>query len=186
MRRSILSFNFLQRATQNWSPRFSTSFHSFVPDSEKNFMAKCPGLPLTPGVPLTPGLFGCPFIPGTPGTPLTNPSHFPMQTPQSLLPLISIALSPPFSSKVQHFCGLLTCSLVGSMFPRSKCPVLTTQPDWLITSTEENISKAECTTRQVNACRRPLSSTQCSDISQGTDEEAKEAGERKSVGELSI
>ena len=149
-------------------------------------MDKCPGWPLTPGFPFTPGLFGCPFIPGTPGTPLTNPSHFPMQTPQSLLPLISIALSPAFSSKVQHFCGLLTCSFVGSMLPHSKWAVLTTQPDWLITSTEENTNKAECTTRQVNACRSPLSSTRWSDISQGADGEAKEAGERKSVGELNI
>ena len=153
VRRSTSIFIFLP--IENWSPRFSTCFHSCFPQREKNFMDRLPGWPFMPGVPLIPGLPCSPFTPGTPFTPLTNPSHLPTQMAQSLLPLIRIALSPVISSTVQHLSGLLTCSLLGSTSPRIRCPVLTTLPAGLMTSTDENINRAECITRQANTSRWP-------------------------------
>lgn len=154
VRRSTSTVIFLPKRTiMNLSPRFSTCFHSHDPNREKNFMDRCPGWPFMPRIPLTPGLSGVPSFPGTPGTPLTNPSHLPTQIPQSWLPLIRNALSPVISFMVQHFSVLFTCSLVGITSSRMRCAVLTTRRAWSITSTEENSSRAECITRQVNASR---------------------------------
>ena len=131
---------FLPKPIENSSPRFSTCFHSRVPKREKNFMERRPGWPFMPGVPLTLCFSGVSFTPGTPGTPSTNPFHFPVQIPQSWLPLIRTALSPAISSMVQHFSALCTCSLIGSMSPRRTFAVLTTRPTGFMTSTEENSS----------------------------------------------
>ena len=101
-------------------PHFSTRFHSCFSVREKNLTDRLPGWPFVPGFPfipgtpliagvsLVPGVPLVPLTPGTPGTPLTTPCHLPMQIPQSLLPLISIALSPSCTSKVQHLFGFLT------------------------------------------------------------------------------
>ena len=153
VRRFTLTISFLLRVTLKFSPRFFTLFHSCAPDNEKNSMHKSPGWPFTPGVPLTPGLPSDPFIPGTPGTPFTAPFHLPMQMPQSMHPLINMALTPPASFKVQQKSGLPTCSFVGRIFSRRRCAVLTTLPTRFMTSTEENSNLAECITRQVNASR---------------------------------
>ena len=153
VRRSTLTISFSLRLTLKFSPCFLTLFHSCAPDNEKNSMHKSPGWPLTPGVPLTPGLPSDPFIPGTPGTPFTTPFHLPMQMPQSLHPLINMALSPPATSKVQQNWGWSTCFFVGGTFLRRRCAVLTTSSTWFMTSTEENSNSAECITRQVNASR---------------------------------
>lgn len=138
---------------RNLSPITSTCFHSCVPKSEKNLTERCPGWPLMPGVTLVPGSPNLPRTPRIPGTPLTNPSHLPIQMPQSLLPRIRIALSPAFWSRVQHLSGLLSCSLLGSASPRMTCAVLTTFPTLSITSAEEKSSFAECIIRQVKASR---------------------------------
>ena len=156
VRRSTTTVVFLpRRPIENLSPPFSTCFHSRVPKREKNLMDRRPGWPFMPGVPQTQGLSGVSATPGTPGTPLINPSHLPTQIPQSWLPLIRIALSPAIASMVQHFSGLYTCPLVGIASSRMRCAVLTTRPAWSITSTEENSSRAECITRQVNSSRLP-------------------------------
>lgn len=122
-----------------------------------------------------------------PGRPFTTPFHLPIQMPQSLLPLMSIALSPAVSSKVQHKSwGWSTCSLVGRTFPRRRCAVLTTSPTGLMTSTEENNNSAECITRQVNASCPQKSDIGCKDISLEARVWFKEKGERNSAGELKI
>ena len=55
-------------------------------------------------------------------TPSKTPSHLPMQRPQFLHPLMSIALSPPDSFKVQQKGNLLTCSFVGRKEGHIKVP----------------------------------------------------------------
>ena len=186
LRRSTLTISLSLRLTLKFSPCFLTLFHSCTPNNEKNSMHKSPGWPLTPGVPLTPGLPSDPFIPGTPGTPFTAPFHLPMQMPQSLQPLINMALTPPASFKVQQKLGLPTCSFVGRTFPRRRCAVLTTSSTWFMTSTEENSNSAESITRQVNASRPQQSSSRCSDISLEARVWFKEQGERNSAGELKM
>ena len=119
-RSTLIFFLFPRRYMENWFPHFSTRFHSCFSVREKNLTDRLPGWPFVPGFPFIPGIPliagvslvpGVPFVPltpGTPGTPLTTPCHLPMQIPQSLLPLISIALSPSCTSKVQHLSGFLT------------------------------------------------------------------------------
>ena len=62
-------------------------------------------------------------------------SHLPIQIPQSLLPLINIALS--LSSRVQHpFRSFMTCFQLGRVLLWRRCAVLTISPALLMTTTD--------------------------------------------------